>query len=83
MKWKSIDSAPKDGTWLLLGGGSFFDEKDGAGVRKPAVARWVSIGPEYDYYGWLIAEREGGYNNVTYEHPTHWMPIPSPPGGSE
>jgi hypothetical protein len=75
-EWQPIETAPKDGTRILLGGG-WYDDEAGGPVRVSMVARWAQL--NRGTHGWLIAEREGGYNNVTYDDPTHWMPVPDPP----
>lgn len=65
MNWQPIETAPKDGTRILLGRGDrvWLDEW------------WKGIGIS----GWasLVAwEQAGGSYSLP---PTHWMPLPDPP----
>jgi uncharacterized protein DUF551 len=77
MTWQPIETAPKDGTVLLLYGG----EDDNAGhvgekyqtfCRSPCRGMW-------DGNEWLMALAEAGYVGVCRNNPTHWMPLPEPP----
>jgi len=79
--WRTIDSAPKDGTWVILGGTSEIEMIDeynpalhdygtSAGDLRMAICRYQkgSWRDQWDdYYG--------------PEYPSHWMPIPQPPQG--
>lgn len=65
MKWKPIDTAPKDGTYVLVG--QWMVDYEGPYFRM-GVSWWS------EQWGW------GG--NVPDE-PTHWMPLPPPPGEGE
>jgi len=72
-QWQPIESAPKDGKWII----AFDGEK-----VMPMV--WVN-GDEYQpYSGWCYGvETWGGvlydgYNEVSRQ-PTHWQPLPTPP----
>jgi hypothetical protein len=73
-EWKTINTAPKDGSRILLwpirrGRGAQFSSDAFVGL-----GRWHQPANS-DYSGsWMVAT--GVY--VTGE-PTHWMPIPSPP----
>ena len=63
LEWKSIKTAPKDGTPVLVavGGEEYF-----------ARSAWYD-----DEKGiWLINERPCVYLSVS---PTHWMHLPTPP----
>ena len=71
MIWQPIETAPRDGTIVLLDGGSFFCETREDHVLGPFTASW------YDG-AWLIAGCEGGYVSIHYEDPTHWMKLPEP-----
>ena len=68
-QWRPIETAPKDGTWVLLcwketpTGSECFDEWS----PGQAVGKWY-------YDGWMrCSEYSVGGN------PTHWMPLPKPP----
>ena len=68
--WKPIDTAPKDGRYLLL-----------ACLVKHTTA---DGGDEYDYRYRVSAYYSGRWFNVNYgkgweDIPTHWIPIPKLP----
>lgn len=65
--WLSIESAPKDGTFLLL-----YGPHSRRGGNYQLTARW-------DGQYWESAD--DGYN--IYLDPTHWMPLPDPPAEKE
>ncbi len=80
MTWQPISTAPKDGTWVLLAGGTCHQEYHGDDNR-PVVGQWTDYlngrtSPKYER--WQFAWYEGGYDG-TYDNPTHWMPLPPPP----
>lgn len=75
--WQDIETAPKDGTPILLCGGAddnadYSKEKYDTFTHSPCRAMW---------YGdsWLMAWAEAACVCVFYEDPTHWMPLPKPP----
>jgi hypothetical protein len=63
--WQPIESAPKDGTTILLGHASF----------KPEAAWW-----EYCswFEGWCSGGFRSDMYGPGFD-PTHWMPLPPPP----
>lgn len=66
-KWRSIDSAPKDGTRILVG-------RFHTGCRKHgrvAVDYWHNA-KDHGYSGF-------GRFNQTHWPATHWLPLPPPP----
>ena len=72
-EWKPIETAPKDGTVVLLfvGRGVMIDF-----TRTAYVGSWREGGvgePQQDYIGWraLCCGR--------WHAPTHWQPLPAPP----
>lgn len=70
--WQPIETAPKDGTRILLGGGKMFCEALEDWVTAPLSAQW-----EHSY--WLVGGTESGYVCLGVDDPTHWMPLPAPP----
>jgi len=80
MDWQPIETAPKDGTWVLLSGGSIYYGWDGETFPPHVVAQFIG-GPKYrEEQCWQFAWYDGGYYGE-YENPTHWMPLPAPPAG--
>lgn len=65
LMWKSIESAPKDGAFILV-----YGELGGVlpplGSCKFGVVHWVDEGWYLDGNEYTLA-------------PTHWMPLPSAP----
>ncbi|MGX5719876.1 hypothetical protein [Shinella zoogloeoides] len=70
-QWQPIETAPKDGTRILLVGGVFHD--------IPFAGYW-NFSPYAPDRPWTTV-----VGRLTlYEHcPTHWMPLPSPPRTKE
>ena len=63
--WQPIETAPKDGTWVMLRGGhDYGDDQIGPAV----VAFW-------DGEGWYYAYWDSEWRS-SYEEPTQWMPLP-------
>lgn len=66
--WQPIETAPKDGTRILLG---YFPETGGSGCE---VAWWHSTHTKW--CGRVLLNADGHFS------PTHWMPLPPAPGAS-
>jgi len=77
--WQPIETAPKDGTWVLLRSGDIDYGWDGD-TKPPAVVGQyvVSEDPEEASGGWQFAWYDSGVYGE-YDNPTHWMPLPAPP----
>ena len=74
-EWQSIETAPRDGTWILLCGGEIDYAWDGSDKPICVVAQYESDSADG---GWQFAWYDGGYFG-TYVNPTHWMPLPDLP----
>lgn len=72
MEWLPIETAPRDGTWALLSGGTVYYGWDDDNF-PPAVC-----GHHAESGKWYFAHYESGYYGE-YENPTHWVPLPNPP----
>lgn len=70
--WQRIETAPKDGTRVLLGGGDMFCEAMDRRVFDPLSAQWYEE-------EWLVGGAESGYVRLTVNSPTHWMLLPEAP----
>jgi hypothetical protein len=68
MGWQPIESAPKDGTWILLRGGD--DRENYVG---PCVAAFFET--RGNLYEWVYSFWDGDWRS-SYENPSEWMPIP-------
>ena len=67
VSWQPIKTAPKNGDEILLA-------HDGA---ADGTAGWVQIG-YWEHGAWFVAEDE--YDPRSKFAPTHWAPVPLPPG---
>lgn len=81
MNWQPIETAPKDGTWVLLCGGETTEDDylgDGVLIKRPVVAFWDNEGGLLDDGAWYFCYWDGDWRDG-YDNPTHWMPLPEPP----
>jgi hypothetical protein len=67
MEWKPIETAPKDGTRILVFDREYHGEIAACEFNKEWG--WVERGLDYATEVWGYGEME----------PTHWMPLPQPP----
>jgi hypothetical protein len=68
MNWQPIDTAPKDGTKILV-----FD-----GVDMTTV-RWMDGRSEWWPGEWQLVCAGMNAEECEFYKPTHWMPLPEPP----
>jgi hypothetical protein len=75
--WRPIEEAPRDGTEVLVAGGTFYNSMstftDDLPFIGPSWACWD------DYCREWRGENSGGHDEFFYYKPTHFMPLPSPP----
>jgi hypothetical protein len=68
-EWKTIDSAPRDGTHVLL----FVEQK--------TIEGWWFEGDPFDSEWQVVGLSSHGCGCCSYPNkpPTHWMPLPKGP----
>ena len=66
IEWQPIETAPKDGTDILVMTGETMH-----------VVRWINIHGDFDY--WAVDDNKHGPFTLRGKAPTHWMPLPEPP----
>ena len=79
-EWQPIETAPKDGTYILLAGGEP-DPIFSDGWDAPMVsARWDTLDSGYNPSdtGWRFCSFDSGIYG-SYSNPTHWRPLPDLP----
>ena len=83
--WQPIETAPKDGTWVLLAGGECEYNEESDNRKRVVTAQWTTeyrsnAGdlPIADFGRWEFAYYDSGFYGE-YENPAHWQPLPSPP----
>ena len=64
-QWRTMDSAPMDGTYIMV-----WRPNEGDGRHEAHVG--IDC---YLYSSW--------YHSRRYQQPTHWQPLPSPPGEND
>lgn len=64
MGWQPIETAPKDGTWILG-----YESRIGMNTKyvPHEVIRWIAFSEKWRNSADQLSE------------PTHWMPLPAPP----
>lgn len=75
-EWKPIESAPRDGTWVLICQSHGTDSRDDFGSFVHRAAWWAS---ENDGSGAWIVYNAQPLDPECFFEPTHWMQIPEPP----
>ena len=64
-QWRTMDSAPRDGIYVLV-----WRPDEGDGYHEAHI--WIDC---YLDSSW--------YHSRRYQQPTHWQPLPSPPGEND
>ena len=73
MKWQPIETAPKDGTSILVCIARLLDSHKVVFWNEEAVA------DEHGLFSWEIEDTDTAYHENAF---THWMPLPDPPEDS-
>ena len=66
IEWQPIETAPKDGTDILVMTGETMH-----------VVRWINIHGDFDH--WAVDDNKHGPFTLRGKAPTHWMQLPEPP----
>ena len=69
--WRPIETAPKDGTNVLIYGNWTAD------LKSPTIEEKEIFIAHWSYDEWYIEGTE--LYAPTVSHATHWMPLPDPP----
>lgn len=80
-QWRPIESAPREGSVLLLLGESIPDMPDIRVGGFISGKDCIELG-EYaceETGGWLVWNTESDWFVAEIDDPTHWMPLPNPP----
>jgi hypothetical protein len=77
--WQSIETAPRDGTSILVWGIVWAEEGQGSEGKAIVSQAHFNPGNEHSKYegSWFCDAQS--YYNMTAE-PTHWMRLPPAPG---
>ena len=70
MKWEPIETAPKDGTAIMLWTSM---------AKRPVFCRWSIAGSDDGWWSTMWGDEASG--NVRLDSYTHWQPIPPGPHG--
>jgi hypothetical protein len=84
MDWKPIETAPKDGTAIILCWAVTADKRPIDWRESPTTAGvFVQIGSwsEGENWWWVYIDTPG--DTALHFTPTHWMALPSPPVAEE
>lgn len=72
IEWQTMESAPRDGTPILLGGGIWGDDWRKDSVR--VVVGWFEVTKSHSF--WNTCAAENGHCMFLYENPTKWAKLP-------
>lgn len=75
-EWLPIETAPKDGTEVLIIGGTYeykyIDDQEALPLKSPRLAK-------FNENVWELSYTENKLWYATKAWPKHWMPLPPPP----
>ena len=74
-EWQPIETAPKDGTTILL----YFPNGYWADYRNVAIGFWGGWSDDASDAGWYGDESNSNTMTDFGSFPTHWMKLPDPP----
>lgn len=71
-EWRTIDSAPKDGTAFL----AYYPQRRGFSARQDCIPVFWSG------WGGGCWQNSTSGHHITGDEPSHWQELPDPPKGS-
>lgn len=74
-QWQPIDTAPRDGTAII----ALLRYRNGTVFDEPLSIRWHDPWGQWVFSGCLIGIQNSAKDEDNVD-PTHWMPLPPPPG---
>lgn len=77
--WQPIETAPKDGTWLLAIVEGWRRPENKPFI--PAVVMWAWC-PKTDKECWVAPDNDWGTETELAALFTHWRPLPAPPAAT-
>lgn len=76
MEWKTIESAPRDGT-EIIGYGRWAGEINGCDTEPTrAIISWKGGRTDYEGFDWVVSGTDA---YAAWMMPTHWFPLPPSP----
>ncbi len=78
MNWKPIETAPKDGTPIILWAKNLLHGGYGR-AGNYVIGRWM----QHDIEWWHVDDGKFGPYPLRGPSPTYWMPCPDPPEAKE
>lgn len=82
MNWQPIETAPKDGTLVLIVDESGSMEVSGYIAQWEKRVEWVRKAKDGDVYR-EVKDECGYWDTDEITCPTNWMPLPEPPKENE
>lgn len=85
IEWRPIETAPRDGSVVLLCGGKTSewmigdDRIDQLLALRPVTGFWRKDEDEFNDNVWCVFYWDSGWRS-TYDNPTHWSPLNLPEG---
>lgn len=73
-EWQPIETAPKDGTRILIAGGTYYYD-----ASEMPDQEFTSADTAYWRNGGWCGGYGSEYNGEYWHKPTHWQPLPAPP----
>lgn len=77
-EWRTIESAPKDGTEVLVSGETLCTSETMPTWRNPGSVGIASFRPSGPTLQWR-GEGAHAHDEYLWWRPTHWMPLPAAP----